>query len=102
MEFDTEIKNIKSKDIVIIRFDSNDADEMELLKLSKQLREMINDDVSIVSRFICLQNGIDIESLNEEEFVEIWKARYGEESFEKANKDNPNQLSLFEEGVINE
>tara|TARA_Y100001963_G_C6475893_1_gene306660 strand:+ start:120 stop:428 length:309 start_codon:yes stop_codon:yes gene_type:complete len=102
MEFDTKIKNIKDKDIIIIRFDVNNADETELLKLSRQLRKMINEDVTVVNRFICLQEGVDLETLSEDEFIEIWKAKYGDESFEKNNRDNSNQLSLFEEGVIND
>ena len=100
MEYNTEIININSKDIVIVRFDVMNSDEVELLKLTSQLRKMINEDHTIASRFICLQDGIDLETLSEGEFIEIWKAKYGDKSFEKADSENPNQMSLFNEGDI--
>ena len=44
-----------------------------------------------------MAKGMEIETLKEEQFVQIWKARFGEESFKKANEEDPNQIELFDD-----
>ena len=95
---------VKEKDIVILRFDSSfPITEPDLHAMMKTIRDAVNKDQTIVNRFICLANGIDIETMNEEDFKAIWKAKWGEASFKEAERElaelenNASQLDLFDE-----
>ena len=95
--------NIKEKDIVILRFDeAYPVPEESMYRMMHNIRRVINYDKTLATRFICLAEGLNIETMGESEFVRIWKNKFGEDSFE--NADNPketndsSQLNLFEEG----
>ena len=96
--------NIKEKDIVVLRFDeAYPVPEESLYRMMHNIRRVINYDKTLATRFICLAEGLNIETMGESEFVQIWKNKFGEESFENANKKedttvDDNQLNLFEEG----
>jgi hypothetical protein len=93
-----ETVNITSKDLVILRFPSEwPVNEADLQAMMKTVRTAINQDSTIVKRFVCMAKGMEIETLKEEQFVQIWKARFGEESFKKANEEDPNQIELFDD-----
>jgi hypothetical protein len=53
----------------------------------KTIRDAVNKDETIVNRFICLADGINVESMSEEDFKSIWKAKWGEASFKKTDKE---------------
>ena len=99
-----ETIKVKEKDIVILRFDSSfPVTEPDLHAMMKTIRDAVNKDETIVNRFICLANGIDIETMGEEDFKSIWMAKWGEASFKKAQDElkelentNPSQLDLFD------
>tara|TARA_Y100001963_G_scaffold37895_1_gene52938 strand:+ start:2468 stop:2920 length:453 start_codon:yes stop_codon:yes gene_type:complete len=89
-----ETTKIKEKDIVILRFDSEfPVSEADLFKMMKTIRQTINKDSSIADRFICLAKGIDIETMSEDEFIQIWKSKWGHNSFDMAEKE----LNITEE-----
>ena len=96
--------NIKEKDIVILRFDeAYPVPEESMYRMMHNIRRVINYDKTLATRFICLAEGLNIETMGESDFVQIWKNKFGEESFENANKKeqeevDENQLNLFEEG----
>jgi len=91
-----ETINITSKDIVILRFPSEwPVNEADLQAMMKTIRTTINNDATIAKRFVCLSKGMDIETLKEEQFIQIWKSKFGEDSFKKANDENVEQLELF-------
>jgi len=93
-----ETKKIKEKDIVILRFDAEfPVGEADLYKMMKTIREVINKDSTIAKRFICLAKGIDIETMGEDDFVQIWKSKWGETSYEMAEQE----LELREEELQN-
>ena len=78
-----ETIKIKEKDIVILRFPSEwPVEEKDLVGMMKTIRDVINKDDTIVNRFICLAKGANIETLPEEQFIQLWKNRFGEQSFE--------------------
>ena len=96
--------NIKEKDIVILRFDeAYPVPEESMYRMMHNIRRVINYDKTLATRFICLADGLNIETMGESEFVTIWKNKFGDESFENANRKedtniDTNQLNLFEEG----
>ena len=99
-----ETIKVKEKDIVILRFDGTfPITEPDLHAMMKTIRDAVIKDQTIVNRFICLANGIDIETMNEEDFKAIWKAKWGEASFKETQKEleelenNASQLDLFGE-----
>tara|TARA_Y100001973_G_C5034350_1_gene249639 strand:- start:5 stop:481 length:477 start_codon:yes stop_codon:yes gene_type:complete len=95
-----ETVNITSKDLVILRFPSEwPVNEADLQAMMKTVRTAINQDSTIVKRFVCMSKGMEIETLKEEQFIQIWKAKFGDESFKKANEEDPNQLDLFPEST---
>ena len=97
-----ETVNITSKDLVILRFPSEwPVNEADLQAMMKTVRTAINQDSTIVKRFVCMAKGLEIETMKEEQFIQIWKAKFGEESFKKANEEDPNQLDLFPQEPIN-
>jgi len=109
-----ETVKVKEKDIVILRFDSSfPVAEPDLHAMMKTIRDAVNKDNTIVSRFICLAKGIEIETMSEEDFKAIWKAKWGDISLKNAEqelseleKTNPSQLELFDndddsvEGIV--
>ena len=87
-----ETIKVKEKDIVILRFPSEwPVEEKDLVGMMKTIRDTINKDSSIANRFICLAKGADIETLPEEQFVQLWKNRFGEQSFEDANVETEDE-----------
>ena len=91
-----ETINITSKDIVILRFPSEwPVNEADLQAMMKTIRTTINSDATIAKRFVCLSKGMDIETLTEDQFIQIWKSKFGGDSFKKANDENVKQLELF-------
>ena len=94
--------NIKEKDIVILRFDeAYPVPEESMYRMMHNIRRVINYDKTLATRFICLAEGLNIETMGESEFVTIWKNKFGDKSFEDANKTDDtktNQLNLFEDG----
>tara|TARA_B100000131_G_C18072323_1_gene594969 strand:+ start:220 stop:663 length:444 start_codon:yes stop_codon:yes gene_type:complete len=95
-----ETVNITSKDIVILRFPSEwPVNEADLQAMMKTIRTAINSDTTIAKRFVCLSKGLEIETLKEEQFIQIWNSKFGDGSFEKATAENPDQLELFSDGA---
>ena len=100
-----ETLKVKEKDIVILRFDSSfPVTEPDLHAMMKTIRDAVNKDNTIVNRFICLAKGIEIETMGEDDFKAIWKAKWGEVSIKKAQDElneienaNPGQMDLFDD-----
>ena len=94
-----ETVKVKEKDIVILRFPSEwPVDEKDLVGMMKTIRDAINKDHTIAQRFICLAKGADIDTLSEEQFVDLWKNKFGSQSFEdnmKQIEDEATQESLI-------
>ena len=97
-----ETVNINSKDLVILRFPSEwPVNEADLQAMMKTVRTAINQDSTIVKRFVCMAKGMEIETLKEEQFIQIWKSKFGDASFKEANEEGPNQMDLFPQEPIN-
>ena len=94
-----ETIKVKEKDIVILRFPSEwPVEEKDLVGMMKTIRDAINKDGTIAQRFICLAKGADVDTLSEEQFVDLWKNKFGTQSFEdnmKAIEDEAEAESLI-------
>ena len=87
-----ETIKVKEKDIVILRFPSSwPVEEKDLVGMMKTIRDVINKDATIANRFVCLADGADIETLPEEQFIQIWKNNFGEQSFEDVQQEEQEQ-----------
>ena len=90
-----ETIKVKEKDIVILRFPSEwPVEEKDLVGMMKTIRDAINKDSSIANRFICLAKGADIETLPEEQFIQLWKNRFGEQSFEDVKAETEQEVLI--------
>ena len=59
-----ETVNINSKDLVILRFPSEwPVNEADLQAMMKTVRTAINQDSTIVKRFVCMAKGMEIENV---------------------------------------
>ena len=97
-----ETVSITSKDLVILRFPSEwPVTEADLQAMMKTVRTAINQDSTIVKRFVCMAKGMEVETLKEEQFIQIWKSKFGDASFKEANEEDPNQMDLFPQEPIN-
>ena len=102
-----DTKTINENDIVILRFnEAYPLPEESLYSMMNTIRRVINRDITIAKRFICLADGINIETMGESEFIQIWKNKYGDESFERANaelnNEHPDQMNLFKAEAVDE
>tara|TARA_Y100001963_G_C6393727_1_gene270944 strand:- start:29 stop:355 length:327 start_codon:yes stop_codon:yes gene_type:complete len=97
--------SVDKKQIILVRFDFEyPMDEANISQITQTVSNILNTDRRFINRVIFLPKGFELDVLNEDDFIEIWKSKVNDEDVEKIiNEDeNPNQLSLFKEGVIDE
>ncbi len=95
--------SVDKKDILIVRFDYEYPVSDENIKtISQTISNIVNKDDRFLNRVIFLPKGFEIESLQEQEFIEIWKSKSDEEFIDEIvdTDKNPNQLELFNEKEI--
>ena len=85
--------SVDKKDILIVRFDYEYPVSDENIKnISQTISNIVNKDDRFLNRVIFLPKGFEIESLQEQEFIEIWKSKSDEEFVDKIVEDeDPNQ-----------
>ena len=90
--------SVDKKDILVVRFNYEYPVSNENIKsISQTISNIVNKDDRFLNRVIFLPKGFEIESLQEQEFIEIWKSKSDEEFVDKiTDEEDPNQLKLFQ------
>ena len=93
--------SVDKKDILVVRFNYEYPVSNENIKsISQTISNIVNKDDRFLNRVIFLPKGFEIESLQEQEFIEIWKSKSDEEFVDKiTDEEDPNQLKLFQEVI---
>ena len=97
-----ESVTIDKKQIIVIRFGFEyPMGEEDIQQVTQAVSNVINTDDRFLNRCIFLPKGFDLESLNEQDFIEIWKSKVDGDFVDSTiNEDNnPNQLKLFQEVI---
>ena len=95
---------IDKKDMLIVRFDYQyPLGETEITNITQTISNIINKDDRFLNRVLFLPKGFEIENLDEQDFIEIWKSKVDGDFVDSTidEDNNPNQLKLFQE-VIDE
>ena len=95
-----ESVTIDKKQIIVIRFGFEyPMGEEDIQQVTQAVSNVINTDDRFLNRCIFLPKGFDLESLNEQDFIEIWKSKVDRVIVDNAIKEhegtNPNQIELF-------
>tara|TARA_Y100000593_G_scaffold91723_1_gene181363 strand:+ start:241 stop:564 length:324 start_codon:yes stop_codon:yes gene_type:complete len=99
-----ESLTLDKKQIILVRFDFEyPMDEANITQITQTISNIINVDRRFINRVIFLPKGFDLDVLGEDDFIEIWKSKVGDDIVDSViNEDeNPNQQKLFQE-VIDE
>tara|TARA_Y100001973_G_C5096480_1_gene280278 strand:- start:391 stop:717 length:327 start_codon:yes stop_codon:yes gene_type:complete len=100
-----ESLTIDKKQIIIVRFDFEyPMAERDIQQITQSISNIINQDRRFLNRVIFLPKGFELDSLNEEDFVQIWKSKSDKEFVDEIidENKNPNQQELFQEVIENE
>ena len=95
---------VDKKQIIVVRFDFEyPMVERDIQQITQALSNVINQDKRFLNRVIFLPKGFEIDSLDEQDFIQIWKSKSDEDFVDEIiNKEDPNQLKLFQEVIENE
>ena len=90
--------SVDKKDILIVWFDYEYPVSDENIKnISQTISNIVNKDERFLNRVIFLPKGFEMESLQEQEFIEIWKSKTDEKFVDDVVDEgkDPNQMELF-------
>ena len=95
---------VDKKQIIVVRFDFEyPMVERDIQQSTQALSNVINEDKRFLNRVIFLPKGFELDALDEQDFIQIWKSKSDEEFVDEViNKEDPNQLKLFQEVIENE
>ena len=95
---------VDKKQIIVVRFDFEyPMAERDIQQITQALSNVINEDKRFLNRVIFLPKGFELDSLDEQDFIQIWKSKSDEDFVDDIiNEENPNQLKLFQEVIDNE
>ena len=95
---------VDKKQIIVVRFDFEyPMVERDVQQITQALSNVINEDKRFLNRVIFLPKGFELDALDEQDFIQIWKSKSDEEFVDEViNKEDPNQLKLFQEVIENE
>ncbi len=95
---------VDKKQIIVVRFDFEyPMVERDIQQITQALSNVINEDKRFLNRVIFLPKGFELDALDEQDFIQIWKSKSDEEFVDEViNKEDPNQLKLFQEVIENE
>ena len=100
-----ESVTIDKKQIILVRFDFEyPMAERDIQQITQATSNIINTDKRFLNRVIFLPKGFELDALDEQDFIEIWKSKSDEEFVENiiSGDKNPNQQELFQEVIENE
>tara|TARA_Y100000593_G_scaffold78799_1_gene146443 strand:+ start:1398 stop:1718 length:321 start_codon:yes stop_codon:yes gene_type:complete len=93
---------IDKKEILVVRFDYQyPLGEDEITNITQTISNIINKDDRFLNRVIFLPKGFEIENLEEQDFIEIWKSKVDGDFVDSIidEDEDPNQLKLFQEVI---
>ena len=95
---------VDKKQIIVVRFDFEyPMAERDIQQVTQALSNVINQDKRFLNRVIFLPKGFELDSLDEQDFIQIWKSKSDEDFVDEIiNEEDPNQLKLFQEDVEDE
>ena len=95
---------VDKKQIIVVRFDFEyPMAERDIQQVTQALSNVINQDKRFLNRVIFLPKGFELDSLDEQDFIEIWKSKSDKDFVDEiVNEEDPNQLKLFQEVIENE
>ena len=95
---------VDKKQIIVVRFDFEyPMVERDIQQITQALSNVINQDKRFLNRVIFLPKGFELDALDEQDFIQIWKSKSDEDFVDEIiNEEDPNQLKLFQEDVENE
>ena len=99
-----ESVTIDKKQIIVVRFDFEyPMAERDIQQVTQALSNVINQDKRFLNRVIFLPKGFELDALDEQDFIQIWKSKSDEDFVDEIiNEEDPNQLKLFQEDIENE
>ena len=99
-----ESVTIDKKQIIVIRFDFEyPMVERDIQQITQALSNVINQDKRFLNRVIFLPKGFELDTLDEQDFIQIWKSKSDKDFVDEIiNEEDPNQLKLFQEVIENE
>ena len=95
---------VDKKQIIVVRFDFEyPMVERDIQQITQALSNVINEDKRFLNRVIFLPKGFELDALDEQDFIQIWKSKSDEDFVDEIiNEEDPNQLKLFQEVIENE
>ena len=95
---------VDKKQIIVVRFDFEyPMVERDIQQVTQAISNVVNQDKRFLNRVIFLPKGFELDALDEQDFIQIWKSKSDEEFVDEViNKEDPNQLKLFQEVIENE
>ena len=95
---------VDKKQIIVVRFDFEyPMVERDIQQITQALSNVINQDKRFLNRVIFLPKGFELDTLDEQDFIQIWKSKSDKDFVDEIiNEEDPNQLKLFQEVTENE
>ena len=95
---------VDKKQIIVVRFDFEyPMVERDIQQITQALSNVINEDKRFLNRVNFLPKGFELDALDEQDFIEIWKSKSDKDFVDEiVNEEDPNQLKLFQEVIENE
>ena len=96
---------IDKKQIIVVRFDFEyPMAERDIQQITQAASNIVNEDKRFLNRVIFLPKGFEIDSLDEQDFIQIWKSKSDKEFVDSIidEEKDPNQQELFQEVIENE
>tara|TARA_Y100000356_G_C11001484_1_gene153625 strand:- start:64 stop:387 length:324 start_codon:yes stop_codon:yes gene_type:complete len=95
---------VDKKQIIVVRFDFEyPMVERDIQQITQALSNVINEDKRFLNRVIFLPKGFELDALDEQDFIQIWKSKSDKDFVDEIiNEEDPNQLKLFQEDVEDE
>ena len=95
---------VDKKQIIVVRFDFEyPMVERDIQQVTQAISNVVNQDKRFLNRVIFLPKGFELDALDEQDFIQIWKSKSDEDFVDEIiNEEDPNQLKLFQEVIENE
>lgn len=100
-----ESMEVNKKQIIVVRFDFEyPMAERDIQQITQAASNIINIDKRFLNRVIFLPKGFELDALDEQDFIQIWKSKSDNDFVEDIinEEKDPNQQELFQEVIENE
>jgi hypothetical protein len=100
-----ESMEVNKKQIIVVRFDFEyPMAERDIQQITQAASNIVNQDKRFLNRVIFLPKGFELDALDEQDFIQIWKSKSDNDFVEDIinEEKDPNQQELFQEVIENE